>query len=117
MEKGPTWRANGWHWPGSAPLQNLDLVRQLVEEWQCVWSIEWVDGHDQGDGWKAHGNNWVSNAAALEVMHGGILDAFAPASSLGSTSSWTVERDCAGGCRRCARGGVLLCDVFIAILA
>ncbi len=46
VEKGPTGRANGWHRPDRAPLQNLDLVRQLVQEWQSVWSIEWVKGHD-----------------------------------------------------------------------
>jgi hypothetical protein len=41
-------------------LQPPRGARQLVEEWQSVWSIEWVKGHDQGDGWKAHVINWVA---------------------------------------------------------
>jgi len=60
---GPGWRRKGWKRDSGEPLQNLDLIKQLVELWRPCWPLQHVRGHQKGSGPEVHGNNWVDRAA------------------------------------------------------
>ena len=60
---GPSWAKKGWTRGSGEPLQNLDLVKQLVALWRPSVSLQHVRGHQTGSGPAVHGNNWVDRAA------------------------------------------------------
>lgn len=62
---GPTWRSKGWkRGTEGGPLQNLDIIKPLVELWLLGrWRIQHVRGHQVGSGHEVWGNNWVDRAA------------------------------------------------------
>lgn len=65
---GPGWRRKGWKRDSGEPLQNLDLIKPLVELWAAeagrrAWRVVHVRGHQSGSSPEAHGNNWVDRAA------------------------------------------------------
>jgi ribonuclease HI len=60
---GPSWRRRGWTRGSGEPLQNLDLIRPLVERWRPEWRLVHVRGHQTGSGPLVWGNNWVDQAA------------------------------------------------------
>ena len=62
---GPGWRRRGWTRGSGEPLQNLDLIRPLVEIWRPEWRLVHVRGHQTGSGPTVVGNNWVDRAAVL----------------------------------------------------
>jgi ribonuclease HI len=65
---GPAWRRKGWTRASGEPLQNLDLIKPLVECWNPAWSIIHVRGHQQGCSPHAWGNNWVDRAAVAASL-------------------------------------------------
>ena len=62
---GPGWRRRGWTRGSGEPLQNLDLIRPLVDLWRPEWRLVHVRGHQTGSGPAVIGNNWVDRAAVL----------------------------------------------------
>jgi len=60
---GPSWAKKGWTRGSGEPLQNLDLVKQLVALWRPSITLTHVRGHQTGSGPAVHGNNWVDRAA------------------------------------------------------
>ena len=65
---GPSWKRKGWKRESGEPLQNLDLIKPLVEIWALEskmrrWRIQHVRGHQTGGGPEVWGNNWVDRAA------------------------------------------------------
>ena len=62
---GPAWRKKGWKRDSGEPLQNLDLIRPLVDLWQPKWRLVHVRGHQTAATPEAHGNNWVDRAAVV----------------------------------------------------
>lgn len=62
---GPAWRKKGWKRDSGEPLQNLDLIRPLVELWKPAWRLKHVRGHQKAATAEAYGNNWVDHAAVL----------------------------------------------------
>ena len=60
---GPGWKRAGWKRSSGEPLQNLDLVKPLVELWKPQWKLQHVYGHQKGSSDEAYGNNWVDRAA------------------------------------------------------
>lgn len=60
---GPGWKKAGWKRSSGEPLQNLDLVKPLVEIWKPQWKLQHVYGHQKGSSDEAYGNNWVDRAA------------------------------------------------------
>jgi ribonuclease HI len=60
---GPGWKKAGWKRSSGEPLQNLDLVKPLVDIWKPKWRLQHVYGHQKGDSEEAYGNNWVDRAA------------------------------------------------------
>lgn len=62
---GPGWRRRGWTRGSGEPIQNLDLIRPLVEIWRPEWRLVHVRGHQTGAGPSVVGNNWVDRAAVL----------------------------------------------------
>ena len=60
---GPGWKRKGWSRDSGEPLQNLDLIKPLVELWKPCWALQHVRGHQKGSGPEVHGNNWVDRAA------------------------------------------------------
>jgi ribonuclease HI len=60
---GPGWKRKGWKRATGGPIQNLDLIQQLVEVWTPLLPLHHVRGHQTGFGPEAHGNNWVDRAA------------------------------------------------------
>lgn len=67
-EWGPGWRRRGWTRSSGEPLQNLDLIRPLVELWRPEWRLVHVRGHQTGTGPLVTGNNWVDRAAVLAAQ-------------------------------------------------
>jgi ribonuclease HI len=67
---GPSWRRKGWTRDSGEPIQNLDLIKPLVEIWQPAWALHHVRGHQTGGGPFAHGNNWVDRAAVAAIGTG-----------------------------------------------
>jgi len=66
---GPGWKRKGWKRDSGEPLQNLDIIKPLVELWKPCWPIQHVRGHQTGTGPEVHGNNWVDRAA-VAAAHG-----------------------------------------------
>jgi len=66
---GPGWKRKGWKRDSGEPLQNLDLIKPLVELWKPCWQLKHVRGHQTGSGPEVHGNNWVDRAA-VAAAHG-----------------------------------------------
>lgn len=60
---GPSWKRKGWKRDSGEPLQNLDLIKPLVEIWRPSWRLNHVRGHQKGMSVEAWGNNWVDRAA------------------------------------------------------
>lgn len=60
---GPGWKRAGWKRGSGEPLQNLDIIKPLVELWKPCWHLQHVRGHQTGSGPEVHGNNWVDRAA------------------------------------------------------
>jgi ribonuclease HI len=60
---GPGWKRKGWKRDSGEPLQNLDIIKLLVEIWKPCWPLQHVRGHQTGTGPEVHGNNWVDRAA------------------------------------------------------
>jgi ribonuclease HI len=60
---GPGWKRAGWKRSSGEPLQNLDLVKPLVDMWKPQWKLQHVYGHQKGSSDEAYGNNWVDRAA------------------------------------------------------
>jgi ribonuclease HI len=60
---GPSWRKKGWRRDSGEPLQNLDIIKPLVELWKPKWALVHVRGHQTGDRPEVWGNNWVDRAA------------------------------------------------------
>jgi hypothetical protein len=65
---GPGWKRKGWKRDSGEPLQNLDLIKPLVELWKPCWPIQHVRGHQTGSGPEVHGNNWVDRAAVAAAQ-------------------------------------------------
>lgn len=65
---GPGWRKRGWTRPTGEPLQNLDLIKPLVELWTPKWRLVHVRGHQTGSSPQVHGNNWVDRAAVAASL-------------------------------------------------
>jgi ribonuclease HI len=67
---GPSWKKRGWSRAGGEPLQNLDLIKPLVELWatKSHWRLVHVRGHQTGSSPQAHGNNWVDRAAVAASL-------------------------------------------------
>lgn len=63
---GPAWKKAGWKRSSGEPLQNLDLIKPLVEEFASLKSrvsLKHVRGHQTNSSHEAWGNNWVDRAA------------------------------------------------------
>lgn len=60
---GPAWRKKGWRRDSGEPLQNLDIIKPLVELWKPKWNLVHVRGHQTGNRPEVWGNNWVDRAA------------------------------------------------------
>jgi len=61
---GPGWKRRGWMRGAGEPVQNLDLIRPLVDLWGLMRvPLVHVRGHQTGDGPDAWGNNWVDRMA------------------------------------------------------
>jgi len=60
---GPGWKRAGWKRSSGEPLQNLDIIKPLVDLWKPCWHLQHVRGHQTGAGPEVHGNNWVDRAA------------------------------------------------------
>jgi len=94
---GPAWRKKGWKRDSGEPLQNLDIIRPLVELWQPKWRLVHVRGHQTGSSPEAHGNNWVDRAAVVasqgELVVGPIVRLPPPAlaSSTSPTTTKTMD--------------------------
>lgn len=66
---GPGWKRAAWRRASGEPLQNLDLIKPLVDLWQTGrWPLVHVYGHQKGNGWQAYGNNWVDQAAVAASL-------------------------------------------------
>lgn len=70
---GPSWKRKGWKRDSGEPLQNLDLIKPLVDLWKPIWRLEHVRGHQTGSSPQVFGNNWVDKAA-VEAAQGISLD-------------------------------------------
>lgn len=72
-EWGPKWKRDGWTRSSGKPLENLDLVKPLVDLWQSentadhTWVLEHVPGHSKKPGPEKHGNDWVDAAAVAAL--------------------------------------------------
>lgn len=63
---GPSWKKAGWTRSSGEPLQNLDLIKPLVDLYGSMKSrveIRHVRGHQTNSSAEAWGNNWVDRAA------------------------------------------------------
>lgn len=69
---GPSWKRKGWKRDSGEPLQNLDIIKPLVDAWKPIWHLEHVRGHQTGSSPHVFGNNWVDKAA-VEAAQGCIL--------------------------------------------
>jgi len=65
---GPGWKRKGWKRDSGEPLQNLDLIKPLVDLWKPCWTLQHVRGHQTGSGPLVHGNNWVDRAAVVAAQ-------------------------------------------------
>ena len=63
---GPAWKKAGWTRSSGEPLQNLDLIKPLVDLYGSLKGrveIRHVRGHQTNSSAEAWGNNWVDRAA------------------------------------------------------
>lgn len=63
---GPAWKKAGWTRSSGEPLQNLDLIKPLVDLYGSLKGrveIQHVRGHQTNSSAEAWGNNWVDRAA------------------------------------------------------
>lgn len=63
---GPRWKKAGWKRASGEPLQNLDLIKELVDIFATLGarvSLKHVRGHQTNSSHEAWGNNWVDKAA------------------------------------------------------
>jgi ribonuclease HI len=61
---GPSWKKKGWRRDSGEPLQNLDIIKPLVDLWGTMRvPLVHVRGHQTGATPEAWGNNWVDRAA------------------------------------------------------
>jgi ribonuclease HI len=63
---GPAWKKAGWTRSSGEPLQNLDLIKPLVDLYGSLKArveIRHVRGHQTNSSAEAWGNNWVDRAA------------------------------------------------------
>ena len=75
---GPGWKKKGWKRDSGEPLQNLDLVKQLVDLWKPSIALVHVRGHQTGTGPAVHGNNWVDRAAVAAAKGEAIVSSASP---------------------------------------
>ena len=92
---GPGWKRKGWKrdsgeppatgvagakpfYQTGKPLQNLDLVKQLVDLWKPSVALVHVRGHQTGTGPAVHGNNWVDRAAVAAARGEDIVSTASP---------------------------------------
>ena len=63
---GPSWKRKGWKRDSGEPLQNLDLIKPLVDIWaELRVPLVHVRGHQTGATPEVWGNNWVDRAAVV----------------------------------------------------
>ena len=63
---GPGWKRKGWTRGSGEPLQNLDIIKPLVDLWAALRvPLVHVRGHQTGSSPEAWGNNWVDRAAVV----------------------------------------------------
>jgi ribonuclease HI len=63
---GPGWKRKGWTRGSGEPLQNLDIIKPLVDLWAVLRvPLVHVRGHQTGSSPEAWGNNWVDRAAVV----------------------------------------------------
>lgn len=63
---GPGWKRKGWTRGSGEPLQNLDIIKPLVDLWAALRvPLVHVRGHQTGPSPEAWGNNWVDRAAVI----------------------------------------------------
>lgn len=68
---GPAWKRKGWKRDSGEPLQNLDLIKPLVELWaELRVPLVHVRGHQAGSTPEVWGNNWVDRAAVVAAGGG-----------------------------------------------
>lgn len=78
---GPGWKRAAWKRASGEPLQNLDLIKPLVDVWASgggKWRLQHVRGHQTGYGPEVHGNNWVDRAAVAGSMGQPVTASVAP---------------------------------------
>ena len=84
---GPSWARKGWTRGSGEPLQNLDLVKQLVALWRPSVTLQHVRGHQTGSGPAVHGNNWVDRAAVAAAKGEPVSVSLSPVLSLNIPTS------------------------------
>jgi ribonuclease HI len=63
---GPGWKRKGWTRGSGEPLQNLDIIKPLVDLWSTMRvPLVHVRGHQTGSTPEVWGNNWVDRAAVV----------------------------------------------------
>lgn len=68
---GPSWKRKGWKRDSGEPLQNLDLIKPLVDIWaELRVPLVHVRGHQTGSTPEVWGNNWVDRAAVVAAGGG-----------------------------------------------
>jgi ribonuclease HI len=81
---GPGWKKKGWTRGSGEPLQNLDIIKPLVDLWAALRvPLVHVRGHQTGSSPEAWGNNWVDRAAVIASGGFGEDDCGRPAVSAG----------------------------------
>ena len=75
---GPGWKKKGWKRDSGEPLQNLDIIKPLVDTWKSTVALVHVRGHQTGTGPAVHGNNWVDRAAVAAAKGEAIVSTASP---------------------------------------
>jgi ribonuclease HI len=84
---GPGWKKKGWTRGSGEPLQNLDIIKPLVDLWGTLRvPLVHVRGHQTGSSPEAWGNNWVDRAAVVAAGGEG-EDMCRPATAFASAST------------------------------
>lgn len=68
---GPAWKRKNWTRGSGEPLQNLDLIKPIVELYTTLKSrvtLQHVKGHQTSASAEAWGNNWVDRLAVEASM-------------------------------------------------
>ena len=74
---GPAWKRKDWTRGSGEPLQNLDLIKPIVDLYATVKgrvTLQHVKGHQTSASAEAFGNNWVDRLA-VEASMGLVRDA------------------------------------------